>query len=139
MVIAVVINAKKVADSDTQNVNFEVKTNDYYDNTGIRKAIALARYANIMKKWIDSERIKENNHIVYNPKIIEDCCYDELYMKKFIEDYTSEYERKSVKLNVTSENKELFNKLEKYMKEEIKQLNNENFEEELKTLAELLK
>ena len=42
----------------------EEEENDFYDNTGIRKAILLCRYVDLMKKWIDgtpSGRIKVND------------------------------------------------------------------------------
>ena len=43
-------------DSSSSTFNFEQKL-EYYDNTGIRKGIVLARYANLLKNWLVYERM----------------------------------------------------------------------------------
>ena len=36
------------------------KNEEYYENSGIRKAIALTRYVNVLKNWILYERSEED-------------------------------------------------------------------------------
>lgn len=132
-------NAEKVVDNDIQNVEFDIKDEDYYDNTGIRKGIALARYVNVMKKWIDSERAMINSDDNNDIKIIRNCYYDEENIERIFENYTSQYERKSVKLNITEENKEKIKQLESYMRCELEYLENENFDKEFEILNKLIK
>ena len=51
---------------------------EYYDNTGIRKAILLTRYANALKNWTLYERSEKDDRFIITPNTgITDCSYTE--------------------------------------------------------------
>jgi Ca-activated chloride channel homolog len=45
-----------VVDSDSAQVDIQQKQPDFYQNTGIRKAVMLSRYADLLKDWMLNER-----------------------------------------------------------------------------------
>jgi Ca-activated chloride channel family protein len=54
---------------NTQTINFDKNKNEeFYDNSGIRKAIVLRRYANILKNWILYERTEDKKDMVRENK-----------------------------------------------------------------------
>lgn len=124
-----------VEHSNLQNVKFEEAEKEGYDNTGIRKAIVLTRYANLMKNWILFERSEEDNRFLINSEIgIEDCDYsvDEIYI------ILSENERASVKLSVSEEYGELFKKFKVYLENEIEEIGDKELEHEVEILNLLI-
>ena len=121
--------------NNEQSVVFD-KKGEYYDNTGIRKGIVLTRYANLMKDWILYERsnhmdellIKKDTGIIY-PYWNEEEIYTLL----------GENERTSVKLSVSAESKELFEKMKLCLEDEKKELNDETLDQEIEILDMLIK
>ena len=109
---------------------------EHYDNTGIRKAIMLTRYANTLKNWILYERSEERKFLI-RPEIgICDCMIVE---PQEVYELLGEWERTSVELTVSDEYKEIFRDLKEYMEEEIEELNDDDLEQEIDILKELIK
>ena len=46
------------------NVSFESSGKEYFDNTGIRKGVALARYVSCIKDWIAYDRDENKNYLI---------------------------------------------------------------------------
>ena len=119
---------------NSQIVSF-TNNQEYYDNTGIRKAILLTRYANTLKDWILYERSDEDRRFLITPNTgIEDCLYtkDEIY---FI---LGRNERTSVDLEVSDEYKEIFSNLKTYMEQEINEVQDDTLKQEIEILDKLI-
>lgn len=116
--------------SNEQAVKF-VDSDEYYDNTGIRKGILLTRYVNVVKDWIAYERTEDDRFkIVYNDGIYE--------LSEEDLTYVSEHERVSVDLTVSEEYKKVFKDLKTYMEKEIKELEDEDLKQEVEILDKLI-
>ena len=128
-------NGKK--HSNLQNVQFtkiREAEQEYYDNTGIRKGIVLARYANLMKNWILYERSENDREfLIMTETGITDCVCEVNEICKIL----GENERMSVKLSVSDEYEALFEEFYKYMKKEIEVLEDEEMKQELEILEQL--
>lgn len=124
--------------SNSQDIKFgsSISKDEYYENTGIRKAILLTRYANLMKNWILYERSEEDIRFLIIPKTgIVDCCCstaEDVYI------VLGENERTSVKLTVGEEYKELFKKMKQYMESEISEIGDEELKQEIFILEKLI-
>ena len=110
---------------------------EYYDNTGIRKAIALTRYANLMKNWILYERGEENRTMLITVNTgIKDCEYCTPEQVRVL---LGENERSSVSLSVSKEYSENFKKFKEYLKKEIKEIGDDEMKQEIDILNMLIK
>ena len=124
--------------SNSQNVKFgnNISEDEYYENTGIRKAILLTRYANLMKNWILYERSEEDNRFLINTETgIADCCCPTTEDVCVV---LGENERTSVKLTVGNEYKELFEKMKKYMESEVSVIGDDELKQEIIILEKLI-
>lgn len=124
--------------SNSQNVKFgnNISEDEYYENTGIRKAILLTRYANLMKNWILYERSEEDNRFLINTETgIVDCCCPTTEDVCVV---LGENERTSVKLTVGNEYKELFKKMKKYMESEVSVIGDDELKQEIEILEKLI-
>lgn len=124
--------------SNFQNVKFgnSISQDEYYENTGIRKAILLTRYANLMKNWILYERSEENNRFLIKCEtgIIDCCCTT----TEDVSAVLGENERASVKLTVGDEYKELFKKMKKYIESEVTDIGDNELKQEIEILEKLI-
>lgn len=132
-----------------QKVDFEASTEDRYDNTGIRKAIVLTRYANVMKDWILYERakdierndtdilIKDKNRVLITEETgIIKCPYCE---PEIIRTFLGENERQSKAINVSTEYVDTLLKIKNYLKSEIKEIGDNDMNQEVELLDLLVK
>ena len=119
---------------NSQIVQFN-KTEEYYENTGIRKGIVLTRYANVIKNWILYERTQNPRFIIMPNRGIIDCNLKEQEIYALL----GEHERTSVKLSVSETYKELFEKIKNYVIEENKNINDSTLQKEIDTLEILVK
>ena len=117
------INGKK----DDNSLKVEFEDGNYYDNTGIRKAIALTRYVNAIKNWVYYERDKNDRFLITSKTGFEDFVVE-----------ASENERTSVPLTCSNEYKKVFNNLKNYMEEEIVEISDDNMNREIDILNKLL-
>ena len=125
-----------VEHKNEQEVSFKNTTEEYYDNTGIRKGIALTRYANLMKNWILYERGEENRTFVINNITgIKDCDY----IPEQIVVMLGENERSSVKLSVSDEYRKIFSNFKEYFKSEMNEIGDEDMKQEIDILDMLIK
>ena len=119
---------------NSQIVNFK-SNEEYYDNTGIRKAIVLTRYANTLKDWILYERSGNDNRFIITPDTgIVDCLYTEEEIYRIL----GTNERTSVRLTVSNEYKEIFTRLKEYMEQEIVEINDSTLNQEIEILNKLI-
>ena len=119
---------------NSQTVSF-TNNEEHYDNTGIRKAIILTRYANTLKDWILYERSDgDRRFLITVDNGIQDCLYteDEIYR------ILGENERTSVELKVSEEYKEIFSNLKTYMEQEINEIQDETLNQEIEILDKLI-
>ena len=116
-----------------QTVAF-TNTQEYYDNTGIRKAIVLTRYANAVKNWILYERTQEPRFIIQPVYGIMDCIYTEEEVYRML----GEHERTSVALKVSAQYKSIFASIKQYIENETKQIGDTTLNQEIEILNLLI-
>ena len=123
--------------SNSQTINFDKSKNDkgeFYDNSGIRKAIVLTRYVNILKNWILYERTENQIFMLGPNKGIVDIFYTEEETTKLL----GEHERRSVNLTVSQEYKEIFKQLKGYIQKENEEIKDEILKKEIEILDMLI-
>ena len=120
--------------SNSKDVIF-AEQNEHYDNTGIRKAIVLARYANTIKNWIMYERTGEQRFIIIPAVGIMDFDYTEEQIRLIL----GKNERTSVKLKVSDMYKNIFNTIKQYILNENNELKDETLKQEIEILEDLTK
>ena len=126
-------------DSAEEVVEF-TGSEEYYDNTGIRKGIVLARYVNLIKNWTKYERTTDDRYLI-TPIIgiidyVDDIKapeYDDYYYG-----YYSENERISVDLTVSEKYKDIFNTFKTYMQKEINEIGDNDLKQEIKILDQII-
>lgn len=117
-------------DSNFIALEFE-KRPEFYDNTGIHKGIVLARYANLLKNWLLTER-----EIIDKQKLSEPIVPPvEIYYIEGIpiidpEFVLGRWERQSVKLHVSDEYKELLAVFIPYFEKETTTIGDESLNRE---------
>ena len=135
--------------TNTQKVSFKDMSTENYENTGIRKAIVLTRYANLMKDWVLYERaslkeenakdivIKDKDRVLITEQTgIIDCPYVEPDVIKVL---LGENERQSQAINVSEEYVNTLLKFKNYMKNEIKEIGDNEMNKEIEILDMLVK
>ena len=120
--------------SNEEEISF-INNNEFYANTGIRKAITLVRYVNSLKNWILYERTQKDEFIINEATGITDC----VYTKENIYKMLGINERTSVTLTVSENYKKLFKNLKEYIESEKNELNDENLKQEIDILDILIK
>ena len=120
--------------SNSKDVIF-AEQNEHYDNTGIRKAIVLTRYANTIKNWIMYERTGEQRFIIIPAVGIMDFDYTEEQIRLIL----GKNERTSVKLKVSDTYKNIFNTIKQYILNENNELKDETLKQEIEILEDLTK
>ena len=98
-------------DSDEAVVELEESTSDFYQNNGVRKAVLLARYADLLKNWmIDERRAAEKGWRIV-PSVT-------LASGIVIPVELGEWERQSLPLTVSDPYPELFSRFRDYFQVE---------------------
>lgn len=119
---------------NSDKVQFD-NQNEFYENTGIRKSIALVRYANALKNWILYERSNKDTRFYINEKEgIIDCMCE----KEDVFYVLGENERTSVKLSVSDEYKDIFKIVKSYLENEKNQVKDEDMKKEIELLDKLI-
>ena len=126
-------NGKEYSNAET--ITFDKsKDEEFYDNSGIRKAVILTRYANILKNWILYER-SEDKIFMIGPKTgIVDIFFTEEEITKLL----GEHERTSVELKVSDEYKETFKHVKEYILKENKEIKDDVLNKEIEILNMLI-
>ena len=120
---------------NTQTIIFDKNKNEeFYDNSGIRKAIVLTRYVNILKNWILFERTEDKRFMIGSNKGIVDFFYTEDEITNIL----GEHERMSVKLKVSKEYKEILRNIKEYILKENKEIKDDTLKKEIEVLDMLI-
>jgi Ca-activated chloride channel family protein len=109
---------------------------EYYENDGIRKAIVLARYVDLMQNWILDER-----SILELPQPMPMPVYrvnyeDGIKCPPFIE--FSPWEQTSLPLTVSAHYQEMMNKFKTYFQGEMFEADDQTLKQELEILNRLI-
>ena len=110
------------------SVDYNTDEKEFYDNNGIRKGIALARYVSTIKDWIAYERDEKAEFKVTNKCGIIPWRTPSL----------GENERQSVQLKVGKEYKDVFKRLKEYLIVEMKATNDNTLQQEIDILDKLI-
>lgn len=122
--------------SNSQKVAIKENGEDFYENDGIRKAIVLSRYVNVLKDWIMYERTSDEIFICKGTSgIIEFEC-EEDWTQSLIK--LGIHERQSEKLSVSNEYKEIFNQMKNYIEKENLEIKDDTLKQEIELLEELI-
>ena len=126
-------------------VQFEERGEDYYANTGIRKGIALSRYANLLRDWVTYERLNKKDWELSPEeqealKVVENR-YAELGIPVSLDRHfgsSTRWERQSLPLVVSAGYKNLFREFRDYFESEREILQDKTMDRELAVLKTLV-
>ncbi len=110
---------------NTRQIRFGDRKPEYFENTGVRKAVVLSRYAELMKEWIKSETEQRNRS--------ESSLEDDRYPYQ-----PGEQERQSTPLTVSERYRQRMKDFRTYLEEEKKAIGDENLQQEIDTLERIL-
>ncbi len=123
-------------DGEEVQTIFPQKTSDYYDNSGIRKGILLARYVNLMRNWIDDERVS----IAEKKSVTPIMDYETGIVIPLEANFTlGRWERQSVPLQVSEEYKKMILDFTDYFKSEAAAIGDDSLSIEIEVMEVLSK
>ena len=106
-----------------------------FENNGIRKGILLTKYADLMQNWILDERAHPTYEVAFKPSLER---RTGICKPRELSSYNlGRWEHTSMKLKVSDFYQTLFKDFQKYYKQEMKLLKDENLQQELKILTTL--
>jgi Ca-activated chloride channel family protein len=113
------------SDSDSAQVDMQEKEPDFYQNTGIRKAVLLSRYADLIKDWTLDERkaLVRGERVVLVPVVT-------MEQGIVVPVILSEWERQSVPLQVSKPYRKLFGVFGTYFQKERKAIGDDTMQQE---------
>jgi len=113
---------------NSKTVTFENREPEYFENSGIRKAVLLSRYADLMKNWVDYERLRIQEQSPAEPS--EGIAVHESRD-------LGEWERQSTDLRVSPEYRDRIEAFRQYFDEEMAAADDETLDQELDLLNTL--
>ena len=119
-----------VMDSDEAEVDLAEASADFYQNSGIRKAVLLSRYADLLKNWMIDERKAADKGWKIVPSVT-------LANGIVIPIELGEWERQSLPLAVSEPYTELFGRFRDYFQGEAQVLGDSTLEQEEAILKKL--
>ncbi|MCK9440503.1 MAG: VWA domain-containing protein [Methanothrix sp.] len=119
-----------VQDSDEAEVDMAEENADFYQNRGIRKAVLLSRYADLLKNWMIDERKAADKGWKIVPSVT-------LTNGIVIPIELGEWERQSLPLAVSEPYPELFGRFSDYFQSEAQVLGDSTLEQEEEILKKL--
>ncbi|MEA2029913.1 MAG: VWA domain-containing protein, partial [Campylobacterota bacterium] len=122
-----------------QSVTLDAK--EGHDNSGIAKAILVSNYVSLMKNWLLDSRAGCNDKVEYltrKPGFVYKRCISSPKHFPYYR-YSSEWERKSCKLNVSDGYHKLFSSFRKHYIKQMEKLEDSSLKEELEVLDYLIK
>jgi Ca-activated chloride channel family protein len=127
-------NRSGESDSDTAAVDILQMEPDFYQNAGIRKAVLLSRYADLLKDWTLDERkaLGRGERVVLVPMVT-------MEHGIVVPVLLGEWERQSVPLQVSEPYRKLFGVFYRYFEGERKALGDDNLQQEESILDKLSK
>lgn len=117
-------------DNDEARVEMEESASDFYQNNGIRKAVLLSRYADLLKNWIIDERAAAENGGRIVPSIT-------LTSGIVIPVELGEWERQSLPLTVSDPYPDLFSRFRDYFWREAEAIGDSSLAREEEILRKL--
>ena len=155
----VLLHLKKLSDSSTNTLELNVSYEDrqgkinshsvdfefqdeaqkeYYDNSGIRKGIALSRYATLMKNWMLYERTGQKTPEGESTSLLPDIYQERgIFCFPDFEFELGRWERQSQELTVSEEYKELFTQFIPYFEREMEAIDDDSMKQEKNILDSL--
>lgn len=124
-------------ESSSREVEFKDKEPEYFENSGVRKAVLLTRYADLMKNWIIYERSQLPGEEV--PQNATKVAEAEGIEPPIIFPSLGKWERQSVDLRVSDKYKDKIQEFKSYFEKGKEELGDENLKQELKILNKLSK
>lgn len=110
---------------------------EYYDNSGIRKGIVLARYANLIKNWINDERVQKAQ-----PKPTPFYSVDKengIIIPELIGPSLGRWERQSLPLTISRHYGKMFFYFKDYFIHEAAVIGDKELDQEVELLEKLIK
>jgi Ca-activated chloride channel family protein len=133
------INGKSF--NNKQSIKFNKQEKDYYDNSGIQKAILISDFVTVMKNWLIDARAGCNDNIKWimqeYPVIMKRAM--QFPPKRPIYPTVKTWERKSCKLKISDGYKKLFQTFKRAFVDEMKSLSDDSLEKELTLINGLIK
>jgi Ca-activated chloride channel family protein len=118
------------ADKDEALVEIPEAQPDYYQNNGIRKAILLSRYADLLKDWtIDERKAAQNGKKIVPTVTLESGIVIPIEL--------GEWERQSLPLQVAEPYKKLFGVFGRYFDQESQAAEDDSLQQEQLVLEKL--
>ncbi|VVB68872.1 von Willebrand factor type A domain protein [uncultured archaeon] len=119
-----------VEDSDQAKVQIVDSEPDFYQNSGIRKAVLLSRYVDLLKDWMIDERSAQEKNWKVVPSVT-------LASGIIIPVELGEWERQSMPLQVSQPYRELFRQFQDYFQKEMQAVRDDNLQQEQEILQKL--
>jgi Ca-activated chloride channel homolog len=119
-----------VLDRDEARVQFSEADPDFYQNNGIRKAVLLSRYADLLKNWMIDERVAAENGWKIAPSVT-------LANGIVIPIELGKWERQSMSLTVSEGYRMLFKDFGDYFQKESRALGDKDLQKEQSILDKL--
>jgi Ca-activated chloride channel family protein len=119
-----------VEDSDEAEVQIAEAKPDIYQNGGIRKAVLLSRYVDLLKDWMIDERAAQEKGLKVVPSVT-------LANGIIIPVELGEWERQSMPLRVSEPYRELFSQFKDYFQREMQAVGDSNLQQEQVILQKL--
>jgi len=121
-----------VTDSDYAQVDIQERQSDFYQNTGIRKAVLLSRYADLLKDWTLDERkaLVKGERVVLMPVVT-------MEQGIVVPVILGEWERQSAPLQVSEPYRKLFGVFGTYFQKERKTIGDDTLQQEESILDKL--
>lgn len=114
-------------------VTLSERAPDRFDNTGIRKAVLLARYADLLQNWLIDERRSQEADAPIEPSVSTEIGI----RPPELEPGLGRWERRSMPLTVSDPYPDLFRRFRDHMRSEMAQLGDAALRQELDVLATL--
>ena len=126
---------------NSHSVDFEFQDEaqkEYYDNTGIRKGIALSRYATLMKNWMLYERTGQKTPEGESTSLLPDIYQERgIFCFPDFEFELGRWERQSQELSVSRGYKKLFTQFIPYFEREMEAIDDDSMKQEKNILDSL--
>ena len=114
-------------DSSETTVELGEETPEFFENSGIRKAVLLSRYADLLKNWMIDEREHAQFSLPWEPSVDDE-------MGIIVPSVLGQWERQSLPLKVAKPYRELFEEFYNYFELEMDNIHDEDLGQELEIL-----
>ncbi len=118
-------------DGSEAKINLNDERPEYFDNSGIRKGVLLARYADLVQNWLIDEREHASWSRPWEPRVNPE---DGIIVPPT---ELGQWERTSLPLTVSSQYRSLFRDFSGYFSDEINEIGDNTLLQELQILRQL--